>query len=52
MSNNPNTTRLDDMISDLTQDLETTLSRYGLAYYTDALIDVMDERGAFDPEEA
>lgn len=51
MSNDPNTTRLDDMISDLAQDLETTLSRYGLSYHTDALIDELDERGAFDPEE-
>jgi len=50
MSNDPNTTRLDDMINDLHDDLDMTLKRYGLDYYTEALIDELETRGAFDPE--
>lgn len=47
MSNDPNTTRLDDMINDLAHDLEITLSNYGLEHYTDALVDQLEAIGAF-----
>ena len=51
MSNNPDTTRFDDMIADLTTDLETALSTYGFSGYADTLVQELEDRGVFDPEE-